>query len=348
MTRLAINGFGRIGRCLLRALVESERQAELKLVAINELADFDTLCHLTKYDSTHGRFPGQVSLRDDCLEVNGKRIRLSGIEVVSKLPWGTMGVDLVFECTGSFSDRATAEEHLAAGASRVLFSQPADRDMDATVVYGVNHAQLGSEQKIVSAASCTTNAIVPVIEVLHRGLGLEWGQIRTLHAAMNDQPVIDAYHHTDLRKTRAAFQSLIPVETGLAAGIERILPELTGRFTASAVRVPVSDVSAIDLSLYLSKTADADEINALLSEAASNQYAGMLGYTEEPLASCDFVHDPRSGVVDANQTQVAGGRLAQLLVWFDNEWGYANRMLDVASAWLSQSEQQALGNPDKC
>lgn len=331
--RVAINGFGRIGRCLLRALVESDFQSQIKVVAINELAGAETVCHLTRYDSTHGRFPGEVFLESGSLSVNGDLIRLLNCEKAADLPWRELGIDLVFECTGSFTDRLTAEQHLDAGASRVLFSQPADRDVDETIVYGVNDENLSAAQTIVSAASCTTNAIVPLIRILDEALGIESGVIRTIHAAMHDQPVIDAYHHTDLRKTRAAFESLIPVDTGLAAGIERILPELSGRFEATSIRVPVSNVSAIDLSVYLNSDADARRINQIIQAEANGRYSGLLGYTEEPLASCDFVHDSHSGVVDAGQTRVARGRLAKMLVWFDNEWGYANRMLDVASKW---------------
>ena len=336
MIPVAINGFGRIGRCLLRALHESDYRSEFRVVAINELADRETICHLTKYDSTHGRFPGKVSLEAENLLVDGAKIRLLHHSQIAELPWRELGVELVCECTGSFTDRLTAEQHLQAGASKVLFSQPADRDVDQTIVYGVNHQALSSDLKVVSAASCTTNAVVPVIKILHQTLGIEFGIIRTIHAAMHDQPVIDAYHHTDLRKTRAAFESLIPVETGLAAGIERILPEMSGRFEAVAMRVPVSNVSAIDLSLYFDQKTTAEHINTLLKQAAQSQYQDLLGYTEEPLASCDFVHDAHSGIIDASQTTVAGGHLAKLLIWFDNEWGYANRMLDVACSWLAR------------
>jgi len=249
------------------------------------------------------------------------------------MPWGTLDVDLIFECTGSFTDRATAQKHIDAGAKRVLFSQPADRDVDATIVYGVNDFLLSTSLSIVSSASCTTNAVVPVIDVLHKHFGIESGMIRTIHAAMHDQPVIDAYHHTDLRKTRAAFESVIPVDTGLAAGIERILPELRGCFQAKSLRVPVSNVSAIDLDVYLQRSVTVVEMNQALERASKTNYAGLLGYTSEPLASCDFIHDDRSGVVDSGETAVAGGRLAKVLIWFDNEWAYANRMLDVALAW---------------
>lgn len=335
MTRIAINGFGRIGRCLLRALVESNYHDQLELVAINELADKKTVCHLTRYDSTHGRFPGEVDIDGDSLVVNGRSIKLLREENVSKLPWRDLKVDLVFECTGSFTDRSTAQKHIDCGASKVLFSQPADRDVDATIVYGVNHNELSAQQNIVSSASCTTNAVVPVIDVLNDTFGIESGVIRTIHAAMHDQPVIDAYHHTDLRKTRAAFESIIPVETGLAAGIERILPAMAGCFEAKSLRVPISNVSAIDLDVYLKCETNIKEINESLEKASKESYKGLLGYTSEPLASCDFVHDSHSGIVDAGETAVAGGRLVKVLIWFDNEWAYANRMLDVAVKWSS-------------
>jgi glyceraldehyde-3-phosphate dehydrogenase type I len=228
-----------------------------------------------------------------------------------------------------------ALEHLRRGARRVLFSQPADADVDATVVFGTNHAELAARHAIASAASCTTNCIVPVIDTLDRMLGVESGVITTIHSAMNDQPVLDAYHNTDLRKTRAALQSIIPVDTGLASGIGRVLPRLAGRFEAQAMRVPTLNVSAIDLSVVLCRDTDAAGVNAVLRQAAEGALAGILGYTEEPLASCDFIHDPRSGVVDASQTRVSGRRLAKVLTWFDNEWGYANRMLDVALYWTA-------------
>ena len=253
------------------------------------------------------------------------------------LSGGTIGestadIDTVLECTGSFDDRALAEKHLAAGARRVLFSQPARADVDATIVCGVNEAQLEAGHRIVSAASCTTNCVVPVLDCLHRHLGVEAGVITTIHSAMNDQPVLDSYHHTELRKTRAAIQSMIPVDTRLARGIDRILPALAGRIEAQAMRVPTQNVSAIDLSVTVTRDTSAEAVNQWL-RAAAEALPGILGYTEEPLASCDFNHDPRSGIVDASQTRVAGRRLVKVLVWFDNEWGYANRMIDVLLHW---------------
>lgn len=334
--RVAINGYGRIGRSVLRALYEAGGKERLKIVAINELADCKTIAHLTKYDSTHGRFPGEVGVSNDVLTINGDEIRVFHDREISCLPWGSLDIDLVLECSGRMSNRRLAEQHLAAGAKKVLFSNPAEADVDATVVYGVNHQCLTGAETIISNASCSTNCVVPVIVELQRAFGVENGVITTIHSAMNDQPVIDAYHHTDLRKTRAAMQSIIPVDTGLARGIDRLLPELSGRFEAQAMRVPTVNVSAIDLSVVVTNPVTVAGINQALKEAAHSRLAGIIGITDEPLASCDFNHDPRSGIVDASQTRVSGDRLAKVLIWFDNEWGYANRMLDVAGYWLSR------------
>jgi len=335
--RLAINGYGRIGRCVLRALYENHPRRDLQVVAINEPADCRTIAHLTRYDSTHGRFAGEVSVADDVLAVNGDAIQVVHHEDLDRLPWAQLQVDLVMECSGAFSSTSIAAGHLRAGARKVLFSQPADPSVDATIVYGINHEQLTGGETIISAASCSTNCVVPVIDRLDRAFGVEGGVITTIHSAMNDQPVIDAYHHTDLRKTRGAFQSIIPVDTGLARGIDRLLPRLAGRFEAQAMRVPTANVSAIDLSVLLERDATVADINACLRTAAEGELAGVLGYTEEPLASCDFNHDPRSGIVDASQTRVSRGRLVKVLTWFDNEWAYANRMLDVAGFWLGRA-----------
>ncbi len=335
MLRLAINGYGRIGRSVLRALCEGSLESELQVVAVNELADARTVLHLTRYDSTHGRFKGSLEGDENRLWVNGSPITLLRRPRIEDLPWGELGIDMVLECTGAFSDRATAELHLRQGAGKVLFSQPAEADVDATVIYGVNHRQLQAGHRIVSTAACTTNAIVPVIQALHAAVGIENGTITTIHSAMNDQPVLDAYHHTDLRKTRAASQSIIPVDTALARGVERVLPAMAGRFTAQALRVPTLNVSALDLTVYTRTETDVAAINRALYDAAQTGFDGVLGYTEEPLASCDFNHDPRSSIIDASQTRVSGGRLVKVLTWFDNEWGYANRMLDVARYWGS-------------
>jgi len=317
----------------LRAHFEREYApaAQLELVALNELADIQTLAHLTRYDSTHGKFPGSIAVNDNTLVINGQVLAVSQISELAMLPWQALGVDLVLECTGAFADRASAEIHLQRGAKRVLFSQPAEADVDATIVYGVNHELLRAEHKIISNASCTTNCIVPVIQCLHEAFGVEHGVITTIHSAMNDQPLLDAYHHTDLRKTRSAIQSIIPVDTGLARGIDRLLPELSGRFEAQAMRVPVVNVSAIDLSVIVNKDVTRESINAAIRAASGSSTPNVLAYTDEPLASCDFNHDPRSAIVDTSQTRVSGKRLVKVLTWFDNEWGYANRMLDVAT-----------------
>jgi D-erythrose 4-phosphate dehydrogenase len=298
---IAINGYGRIGRCVLRALFEAGLQDTVKIVAINELADDKTIAHLTKYDSTHGKFLGDVSLDNGHLSINQQRIRIFHEQDINNLPWHSLKVDLVLECTGSFTDRKTAQLHIKSGARRVLFSQPAENDVDATIVFGINDASLKASDTIISSASCTTNCIVPVI---------------------------DAYHHTDLRKTRSAMQSIIPVDTGLARGIDRILPHLAGRFEAQAMRVPTLNVSAIDLSVVVATSVDVATINTILQTAASHM-PEILGFSTEPLASCDFNHDARSGIIDASQTRVAGKNLVKVLTWFDNEWGFANRMLDV-------------------
>ncbi|SHF35700.1 D-erythrose 4-phosphate dehydrogenase [Modicisalibacter ilicicola DSM 19980] len=327
--RIAINGYGRIGQCVLRALIERPA-ADLQIVAINELSDLDTIAYLTRYDTTHGRFPGRVETRDGQLIVDGHPISIVSEPDPERLPWHELGIDLVVECSGSFKDRATAQRHLDAGARRLLFSQPAEPDVDITLVGGINEHELTREMHIVSAASCTTNCLIPILTVLDEALGIEHGVTTTIHSAMNDQPVIDAYHRSDLRLTRSAMQSIVPVDTGLARGIERLMPGLAGRFECLHVRVPTINVSAMDMAICVRTPTTAAAVNALLREASEQRLAGRLGYTEEPMASVDFNHDPRSGIVDATQTRVAGGHLVKLLSWFDNEWGFANRMVDVA------------------
>ncbi len=332
-TRLAINGFGRIGRSVFRALWERQLSEQLEVVAINELADLDTIAYLCRYDSTHGRFGGRLDIDGKQLVLDQRPIRITHDEHIDTLPWRQLEVDTVLECSGSISSRAQAQAHLEVGAKSVLYSQPADSDIDATIVFGINHQTLTSRDRIISAASCTTNCVVPVVKVLNEALGIEAGVITTIHSAMSDQPVLDSYHHTDLRKTRAAFQSIIPVETRLARGIDRVLPELAGRFEAQAMRVPTQNVSAIDLSVQVQADTSSGEVNTILREAVAGQSFEVLGYTEEPLASCDFNHDRRSAVVDASQTRVGGKRLVKVLLWFDNEWAYANRMLDILLHW---------------
>ena len=335
--RIAINGYGRIGQCVLRALYENGYRDHLQVIAINELSDIDTIAHLTRYDSTHGRFQGEVAVEGDNLVVNGDRIRVLRHPEPEALPWRLLDVDLVLECSGSFTDRATAQKHIDAGANRLLFSQPAESDVDRTVVFGSNHQQLANEDVIVSAGSCTTNCLVPLIQVLDETFGVEQGSTTTIHAAMNDQPVIDAYHHQDLRRTRSALHNIVPVNTGLARGIERLLPDMEGKFSSVAMRVPTLNVSAIDMGVNVRESTDIETVNQLLKTAAQGSLNGILGYTDELLASSDFNHDAHSGVVDGGQTRVTGGTMVKVLCWFDNEWGFANRMLDVSRCWLEKN-----------
>ncbi|WP_421867540.1 type I glyceraldehyde-3-phosphate dehydrogenase [Motiliproteus sp.] len=333
---IAINGYGRIGQCILRALYSSSSQPRpFNVVAINELSDIYTLTYLTRYDTTHGRFPLPVDHDGQHLLINGDRILMLNQPDPTKLPWDELKIDLVLECSGSFCSREIAQQHLDSGAKRLLFSQPAASDIDATVVYGFNQHSLKPEHQIASSASCTTNCVVPVLDLLEREFGIVNGVTTTIHSAMNDQPVIDSYHQTDLRLTRSSMQSIIPVDTGLARGIDRLLPQLAGRFQCNHLRVPTTNVSLMDLSLQLAQDTCTEAVNQLLRDAAAGPLNGLLGYTDEPHASIDFNTDPRSGIVDATQTRVSG-RLLKLLCWFDNEWGFANRMLDVADCWLGQ------------
>ena len=334
-TRIAINGFGRIGRCVLRALYENGYRQDFEVVAINELADIESLSYMLRYDSTHGRFNGTVSIADEQhLMVNGDRIRVCHISEPAELDWATLDIDLVLECSGQIRSREDAELHLHRGAKKVLISNPADSAVDNTVIYGHNHDSLLAEQRIVSNGSCSTNALIPVLTLIDQAYGIEAGVTTTIHSAMNDQPVIDAYH-SDMRRTRSAVQSIIPVDTGLPAGIERLMPQLAGKIESLHVRVPTINVSALDISLQLVQSTDSDAVNALLADAAAEKFDGILGLTREVHASIDFNHDPRSAIVDATQTRVSGGRLLKLLVWFDNEWGFANRMLDTASEMMA-------------
>ncbi|HCB08333.1 MAG TPA: erythrose-4-phosphate dehydrogenase [Alteromonas sp.] len=331
MLRLAINGFGRIGRNVLRALYESGRNQFIQVVAINEIADPDGMAHLLKYDTSHGRFACHVERQGEQLTVAGDVIRLCHQTEITGLPWAELGVDIVLECTGQYTDKASGLAHIEAGAKKVLFSQPGAPDMDNTIIYGCNEDTLLPEHKVVSNGSCTTNCIVPVIQVLDYAFGVESGTITTIHSSMHDQQVIDAYH-PDLRRTRAASQSIIPVDTRLARGIERILPKFAGKFEAIAVRVPTINVSAMDLSVTLATEVTIDRVNQALSAARTGRLSGILDYTEEPLVSVDFNHDPHSCIVDGTQTRVSHRQLVKTLVWCDNEWGFAHRMLDTALA----------------
>jgi D-erythrose 4-phosphate dehydrogenase len=327
--RVAINGYGRIGRSVLRALYESNRQDEIKIVVINELAEPTAIAHLTQYDSTHGRFPFSVELQNKALKIESDIIDLVRFSELSDLPWVQYDIDIVIDCTGIYGARTDADAHIAAGAKKVIFSHPANSDVDATVVYGINHQQLNGQETYLSGASCTTNCIVPVIDTLDKSFGINSGTITTIHSAMNDQPVIDAYHD-DLRRTRAASQSIIPVDTKLAAGIERILPKFANKFEAIAVRVPTINVTAMDLSITVSKHVTIEEINQCLLNESNTALKGIMGYTEAPLVSIDFNHDPRSCIIDGTQTRVSDGHLVKLLVWCDNEWAFAHRLLDTS------------------
>jgi D-erythrose 4-phosphate dehydrogenase len=326
---IAINGFGRIGRNVLRALFESGREQQLNLVAINEIADAKGIAHLLKYDTSHGRFAFDVTLASDNeLVVAGHSVKLLREEKLQNLPWGELNVDVVLDCTGIYRSQADGQTHIKAGAKKVIYSHPADQDVDNTIIFGINEKTLTSEQHVISNGSCTTNCIVPVIKALDDAFGVDSGTITTIHSSMHDQQVIDAYH-SDLYRTRAASQSIIPVDTKLAAGIERIMPKFAGRFEAIAVRVPTINVTAMDLSVTLNTNVNIEQVNQAIKQAQLNGLAGILGYTEEPLVSVDFNHDPHSAIVDGNQTRVSHKRLVKLLVWCDNEWGFANRMLDT-------------------
>lgn len=333
--QVAINGYGRIGRSVLRAIYSTPFRSKFKIVAINDLADIETLTYLTRYDTTHGRFPYPLRFDGENLFIGEDRIRIVSEPDPANLSWAKLDVDLLFECSGSFEDKATADLHLAAGAQRLLLSHPATPKVDATIVYGYNHTVLRGDHRLVSNASCTTNCIVPVLDILDREFGIDNGVTTTIHSAMNDQPVIDSYHHTNLRLTRSALHSIIPVDTGLAKGIHRLMPHLANRFECLHVRVPTINVSLMDLSINVRKDTSVAEINEIMQRESLGRLRGLVGYTEEPHASVDFNTDPRSAIVDGTQTRVCGGRLIKMLCWFDNEWGFANRMLDVANHWLS-------------
>lgn len=338
--RLAINGYGRIGRCFLRALLESPVAHNLQVAAINEPANLESMAYLTRYDSTHGRFPGPVEVADGKLLIDGKAIRISHTRTPEEVDW--QGIDLVVECSGAYGRRAELSRFLHAGSPRLLLSHPgaSGEDVDATIIAGINQNTLRGDERLVSAASCTTNAIVPILDLLDREIGIEQVLLTTLHSVMNDQPLIDGYHHDDLRRTRSAMQSIIPVSTGLARGVERLLPGLTGRVQAKAIRVPTLNVSAIDLTITTQRPVSAHSINRLLADAATGPFKRLIAYSEAAHASIDFNHDPHSAIVDGSQTRTSGTHLVNLFVWFDNEWGFANRMLEVADHWSRLWQQQ--------
>ncbi|MFM1858805.1 MAG: glyceraldehyde-3-phosphate dehydrogenase [Pseudomonadota bacterium] len=333
--RVAINGYGRIGRNVLRAHYEGGKRHDIEIVAINDLGKPETNAHLTQYDTAHGRFPGQVSVDGDYMVVNGDRIRVLANRNPAELPWGELGVDVVLECTGFFTSKEKASAHLAGGAKKVVISAPGGKDVDATVVFGVNHGVLKATDTVISNASCTTNCLAPVAKVLDTAIGIESGLMTTIHAYTNDQVLTDVYHE-DLRRARSATMSMIPTKTGAAAAVGLVLPSLNGKLDGFAMRVPTINVSVVDLTFAAKKATTADEVNALLKAASEGDLKGVLGYNTLPLVSIDFNHDAHSSVFDATQTRVSpDGKLVKILSWYDNEWGFSNRMLDTTVALMS-------------
>ncbi len=329
--KVGINGYGRIGRNILRALYEGKRTGDISIVGINDLGDANTNAHLTRHDTAHGPFPGKVAVDGNHLVVNGDRIRVLAERDPAKLPWGELGADIVLECTGLFASKEKAGKHLAGGAKKVVVSAPAD-GVDATIVYGVNHQTLRKDMTVISNASCTTNCLAPLVKALHEGLGVVSGIMTTVHAYTNDQVLTDVYH-SDLRRARSATMSMIPTKTGAAAAVGLVLPELKGKLDGFSVRVPTINVSFVDLSFVAKRATTAAEVNEILKKSAAGSLKGILEYTEEPLVSVDFNHNPASGTVDAQLTKVLDGTLVKVCAWYDNEWGFSNRMLDTTLAW---------------
>ncbi len=332
--RVGINGYGRIGRNVLRALFEAERTGEIEIVAVNDLGDAETNAHLTRYDSAHGKFPGKVEVKDGAMIVNGKTIKVFAERDPSKLPWGDLGVDVVHECTGLFTSKDKAGQHLKGGAKQVLISAPGGNDVDATIVYGVNHGVLKKTDTVVSNASCTTNCLAPLVKPLHDKIGLVAGIMTTIHAYTNDQVLTDVYH-TDLRRARSATQSMIPTKTGAAAAVGLVLPELNGKLDGYAVRVPTINVSLVDLTFQAAReTSTKEVIEIVRAAAADGPLKGILIVNDEPLVSIDFNHNPASSIFEASNTKVINGTMVKVLSWYDNEWGFSNRMLDTTIAMV--------------
>jgi glyceraldehyde 3-phosphate dehydrogenase len=329
--KVAINGFGRIGRNILRAFHESATKHDLLFVAINDLGDAKTNAHLLKYDSVHGRFRGTVEVSGNAMKVNGSDIQVLAERDPSKLPWKALGVDIVLECTGLFTSKAKAGAHLAAGAKKVIISSPGDKDVDRTVVFGVNHQSLKGSDTVISNASCTTNCLAPLVKALDDRIGVVSGLMTTVHSYTNDQVLTDVYH-SDLRRARSASMNMIPTKTGAAAAVGLVLPHLNGKLDGYAIRVPTINVSIVDLSFISKNPTTADDVNKALKQAADTDLKGILEYTAEPLVSSDFNHNPASSIVDSLLTKVSGGTLVKVASWYDNEWGFSNRMLDVAVA----------------
>jgi glyceraldehyde 3-phosphate dehydrogenase (phosphorylating) len=332
--KVAINGYGRIGRNIVRALYEEGNKHDIRIVAVNDLGDAQTNAHLTRYDTTHGKFPGTVAVEGDYLVINGDKIRVCAIRNPAELPWTELGVDVVMECTGLFTTKEKAGAHLKAGAKKVIISAPGGKDVDATVVYGVNHNVLKAAHTVVSNASCTTNCLAPMVKPLHDKIGLVCGLMTTIHSYTNDQVLLDVYHK-DLRRARSATMSMIPTKTGAAAAVGLVLPELNGKLDGYAIRVPTINVSIVDLSFIAKRATSVEEINQVMKEAAAGSLKGVLDYNQDPLVSMDFNHNAHSSIFDATLTKVSGGTLVKASAWYDNEWGFSNRMLDTAAALVN-------------
>jgi len=332
--KVAINGYGRIGRNVLRAIYESGRNNQIQVVAINDLGDAETNAHLTQYDTAHGKFPGTVSADGGDLIVNGDRIKVYAVRNPADIPWGSHGVDVVLECTGLFTSKAKASAHLAGGAKKVIISAPGDKDVDGTFVFGVNDDKLTAAHTVISNASCTTNCLAPLAKVLHEKIGIVHGLMTTIHAYTNDQVLTDVYH-SDLRRARSATMSQIPTKTGAAAAVGLVLPELNGKLDGFAMRVPTINVSVVDLTFVAARETSVAEINEVVKAASEGALKGILGFNKAPLVSVDFNHDPRSSVYDSTLTKVVGGTLVKVLAWYDNEWGFSNRMLDMTEALMA-------------
>jgi glyceraldehyde 3-phosphate dehydrogenase len=331
--RVAINGYGRIGRNILRAHYESNKSHPIEIVAINDLGSADTNAHLTRHDTAHGKFSGKVEVDGDSMVVNGDRIKVLAKRNPAELPWGDLGVDVVLECTGLFTSKDKASAHLKGGAKKVVISAPGGSDVDGTIVYGVNHNTLKASHTVISNASCTTNCLAPVAKVLHEKIGIVNGLMTTVHSYTNDQVLTDVYHE-DLRRARSATQSMIPTKTGAAAAVGLVLPELNGKLDGFAIRVPTINVSVVDLVFVAARSTSVDEVNAIIKEASEGALKGVLGYNMAPLVSIDFNHTTESSIFDATLTKVSGN-LVKVLSWYDNEWGFSNRMLDTTVAFMN-------------
>ncbi|KPK59914.1 MAG: glyceraldehyde-3-phosphate dehydrogenase [Gammaproteobacteria bacterium SG8_31] len=334
--KVGINGYGRIGRCIVRALHEQGRTGEIDIVAINDLGDAETNAYLTRYDSVHGKFPGTVEIDGDSIVVNGDRMKVLAERNPAALPWKELGVDVVLECTGLFRTKEKASAHLDAGASKVIISAPGGKDVDATIVYGVNHDVLDADCTVISNASCTTNCLAPLVKPLNDTIGVVSGLMTTIHSYTNDQKLLDVYH-SDLRRARATALSMIPTKTGAAAAVGLVLPELQGRLDGFAIRVPTPNVSMVDLTFHAARETDKEEIDRVLRDASQGFLKGILGFNDEPLVSIDFNHDPRSSIYESHLTRVAEGTLVKVCSWYDNEWGFSNRMLDTTLALMAAS-----------